>query len=227
MARKPGGKSNATTHGAYAKDLFLPGERPKEFELLHQGLIDEWKPIGTLEDDTVLTLAQCIWLKRRADGFYHQQAVDSQFENADETRFVIYLTNVLEHAETLEQATTFISKLPKEYGQWIEEQVPRSKFEDDKSWIKSLKPQILILARERERFERLFLKGKEHRSAILRELTVQKIAVDERLDTRMDKAVKRLAQLKTFKQIVAEQASRARSIDQHNIGNQPPQKSTN
>ena len=84
MARKPGGKNNAITHGAYAKDLFLPNERREEFELLHQGLIKEWNPTGTLEDDTVLTLAQCIWLKRRIEGLYHQEVVDTQYQNADE-----------------------------------------------------------------------------------------------------------------------------------------------
>jgi hypothetical protein len=65
MARKPGGKNNAITHGAYAKDLLLPNESREQFELLHQGLIEEWNPIGTLENDTVLTLAKCIWQKRR------------------------------------------------------------------------------------------------------------------------------------------------------------------
>ena len=70
MARKPGGKNNAITHGAYAKDLILPGESVREFNLLHRDLIEEWKPIGTLEEDTVLTLAQGIWLKRRVDRLF-------------------------------------------------------------------------------------------------------------------------------------------------------------
>jgi hypothetical protein len=67
MARKRGGKNNATTYGAYAKDLLLRNESPEEFELLHQGLVLELSPTGTLENDTVLTLAQCIWLKRRVE----------------------------------------------------------------------------------------------------------------------------------------------------------------
>jgi hypothetical protein len=47
MARKPGGKNNAITHGAYAKNLLLPNESREQFELLHQGLIEEWNPTGT------------------------------------------------------------------------------------------------------------------------------------------------------------------------------------
>ena len=73
MTRKPGGKNNAITHGAYAKDLLLPNESREQFELLHQGLIEEWNPTGTLENDTVLTLAKCIWQKRRIEGFYKRR----------------------------------------------------------------------------------------------------------------------------------------------------------
>ena len=47
MARKPGSKNNAITHGSYAKDLILPGESVREFNLIHRGLIEEWEPVGT------------------------------------------------------------------------------------------------------------------------------------------------------------------------------------
>jgi hypothetical protein len=211
MARKPGGKKNAITHGAYAKDLLLPDESPEEFERLHRGLIEEWNPTGTLEDDTVLDLAQSIWQKRRSDKFYHEEAMDSLFQNAD-TGWVVYLIKLLNRAETLEQATPLISNLPELYRQWIEQEIPRSKFEDDKSWIECLKSRIPAFAGMHEHCARatIHLRGKSHRSANLRELTAKKIALDERLD----RAVKRLVQLKTFKQIVAEQASRAKIIDQ-------------
>src|SRR4029453_19074989 len=95
MARKPGGKNNAITHGAYAKDLLLPDECPEEFELLHRGLIEEWNPTGTLQNDTVLDLAQCVWTKRRNERFYHREATGGQFQDVDEIRFVIYLAKML------------------------------------------------------------------------------------------------------------------------------------
>ena len=55
----------------------------------------------------------------------------------------------------------------------------------------------------------------EFRAAYLRELTAKKIALDERLDARIDKALKRLAQLKTFKQVLEDQASRTKTINHH------------
>ena len=52
------------------------------------------------------------------------------------------------------------------------------------------------------------------------EVMAKKVAVDERLDARIDKAVKRLAQLKTFKQILEERASHAKGIDHPSISDQ-------
>jgi len=229
MARKPGGKNNAITHGAYAKDLLLPNESREQFELLHQGLIEEWNPTGTLENDTVLTLAKCIWQKRRIEGFYREEALDSRYQNAYEMKLVFYIADEMEDAETLEQATRWISILPEEYGKWVEETVPRSSFDDDKSWIAAVTLKILRIAGERERIARtrIDLTGQTHRSANLRELTAKEIALDERLDAQIDRAFKRLAQLKTFKQIVAEQASRAKIIDQHSVADHRPQTSAN
>ena len=60
----------------------------------------------------------------------------------------------------------------------------------------------------------------------MREITTRKIALDERLDARIDKAIKRLAQLKAFKQILEEQASRAGRIDQRSIANNQQQTGT-
>jgi hypothetical protein len=58
-----------------------------------------------------------------------------------------------------------------------------------------------------------------HRATYLREVTAKKIALDERIDARIDKTVKRLAQLKTFKQMLEDQASRVKTID-HGISDQ-------
>src|SRR5262245_42472430 len=81
IARKPGGKNNAITHGAYAKDLLLPNESPEEFERLHQGLIKEWNPTGTTEDEAVLTIAKWMWSKRRIERFYREEAADLRYQN--------------------------------------------------------------------------------------------------------------------------------------------------
>src|SRR5215471_9621518 len=58
-------KQNALKHGVFAETIILPGEDPKDFEQLHRDLIKEWSPSGPAERDAVLTLAKCMWRKRR------------------------------------------------------------------------------------------------------------------------------------------------------------------
>jgi hypothetical protein len=60
---------------------------------------------------------------------------------------------------------------------------------------------------------------KANKTTYLHELTPKKIALDERLDARIDKAIKRLAQLKTFKQMLEDQTSRTKAIG-HRISDQ-------
>jgi hypothetical protein len=54
----------------------------------------------------------------------------------------------------------------------------------------------------------------------MRELTAKKIAQEERLDSMIDKTIKRLALLKTLKQVIGVQASTAR-IANHRGGSAP------
>ena len=107
---------------------------------------------------------------------YREEAVDSRYPNAYEMKLVFYIADEMEDAETLEQATKWISILPEEYGKWVEETVPRSSFDDDKSWIEAVTLKILRIAGERERIARtrIDLTGQTHRSANLRELTAKK-----------------------------------------------------
>jgi hypothetical protein len=54
----------ALKHGAYSQSILLPGEDPAAFEQLHADLIAEFAPIGRLEEDIVLTIAQHVWRKQ-------------------------------------------------------------------------------------------------------------------------------------------------------------------
>ena len=47
--------NNAVKHGAYAKGLILPDENVDEFIELVDALMEEWKPVGYLEEETVMT----------------------------------------------------------------------------------------------------------------------------------------------------------------------------
>jgi hypothetical protein len=59
----------ALKHGGYAATAILPGENPAAFEKLHQALIAELAPTGALEDDIVATIARLVWRKQNLATF--------------------------------------------------------------------------------------------------------------------------------------------------------------
>jgi hypothetical protein len=61
---KKSGNKNALRHGAYVSGL-LPWESREEFEALHRGLQNDWKPVGVLQEEAVLALCQWMWNRRR------------------------------------------------------------------------------------------------------------------------------------------------------------------
>lgn len=61
---KKSGNKNALRHGGYSQGI-LPWESPEEFEALHKGLKEGWKPVGILQEEAVLTLCQWMWKRRR------------------------------------------------------------------------------------------------------------------------------------------------------------------
>ena len=224
MPRNPGGKNNSFKHGTFTENfMIMPEENFDEFEQLHQGLIEEWKPIGTLEEDTVLTIAQHIWQKRRVDRYYYCEVTWAREHSEQEVLNTIdRYAGMLDANWNPKALTEFIDQLPERYRQCVKS-IPRSEFNDEQSWIQSLKSIIqemieldearIILQEERPRY-------KAEKATQLRELLAKKIALDERLDARIDKALKRLAQLKTFKQMLEDQASRTKTINHHNANRQ-------
>jgi hypothetical protein len=108
------------------------------------------------------------------------------------------------------------------YRKWIEQECPRSKFNDAQSWNQFMKLKIQEIMMEHKRWimdDRLSLRFKAEKAALLRDLTAKKISVDERIDAGIDKAIKRLAQLKTFKQVMEASASQ-KSNEQLRISDQ-------
>src|SRR5262249_2890720 len=146
----------------------------------------------------------------------NREATWGQFhQNADEIKQVLHIAKLLDVAQTLEDAMGLTARLPELYKKSIEEVLQSDSFQDDKSRIQSLKSRILYIAEGHEDFtiETKSFTLKAEKMGHLRELTEKKIALDDRLDARIDKALKRLAQLKPFKQMLEDQASRAKTID--------------
>ena len=56
---------NSTTHGAYARNLMLPGEQLGEFEELIKVHLETWKPTNLIEDILVTEMASTLLRLRR------------------------------------------------------------------------------------------------------------------------------------------------------------------
>jgi hypothetical protein len=59
------GNKNALVHGVHSKFAVLPWESEDDFNELHQGFKDEWKPNGFSEEQAVWDLTYNTWLKWR------------------------------------------------------------------------------------------------------------------------------------------------------------------
>ena len=67
--RTPAGKarssSNAISHGVLSRHLLLPDEDPSQWISLLSRLLDELRPVGTLEQTLVERIAVALWRQRR------------------------------------------------------------------------------------------------------------------------------------------------------------------
>ena len=59
--------SNAMKHGAFSRELILPGESRTEYQMLHNALDEEWMPSGPTEVELVGRLASLMWRQRRQE----------------------------------------------------------------------------------------------------------------------------------------------------------------
>jgi hypothetical protein len=221
-------------HGAFAKTAILPGEDPKEFEKLHSALIEEWSPVGPTEEDAVLDIAKGMWRKRRLQKFIHAEIEicrsDREHPSYDEAEGLRTLLNIIEDAppsdlseEEADSIKQFISRAvesntPSYIATMLEGWRSGKEFESLSAWLAKLRSYIRFLLRAVEGRGKdpdllLHLSAKVHTpDAVNHEL-----AVDERIDAMIDRAVKCLVQAKAMKQMLASTSPRGGD-------DQPPKK---
>jgi hypothetical protein len=211
---------NAVKHGAFAKTTILPGEDPAEFEELHFSLIEEWKPVGPTEEDAVLSIAQGVWRKRRAQKLLQAQIANRRFDQNeplyDEAERVKRFLSVIDTAPFVAFVdiapelfkplydNLVSTVLPARQAKYLQEKCPREHFKSGSEWLQALRNEITSVL-----LPSYAIVGEVPEAVLGRaaefftpEVFKQELAVDERVDAMIDRAVKRLVQTKAIKQML-------------------------
>jgi hypothetical protein len=196
------GNRNAMKHGAFAEMVILPDEDPEEFEALHRSLIDEWDPQGITQEDKVFSIAKNMWRKRRrarhekdeiADSVSYRNTVDRFHQNEIDT-----FINVLEDIESGRPVSEqdLLARLPRRWAMHYKKYIPRKSFDTDSAWL------ITITARMEDLVDELVglgygrpKIGEQFCDAAFIEA---ELALDERLDAKIDKDIVALGRMKTM-----------------------------
>jgi len=104
--RKKDRSKNALKHGAFSRELILPGESKKEYELLLAELEAEYSPSGPSEIYLVNHLASLLWRERRLQ-VYRQAKLEKRVRTIERKNESYHLMGVLKSlAPQLAAATT-------------------------------------------------------------------------------------------------------------------------
>jgi hypothetical protein len=177
------------------------------FEAFHNGLVEEFQPSGRMEEDIVLEIAKLRWRKLRIEQFYVNQADWLRVHPSEKSleKLATIFRSVhkgIPCGPIWEKA----KELPTPMFKLLETLVKPPTKEIDDEWIEWFKKSAdyvywtsdNIISQQRKSSSFL-----GEAAAKLMELSAKRIALEERLDAMIDRAFKRLAQLKTFKEVMA------------------------
>ena len=191
------GNQNALKHGAFAEVVILPGEDIKEFQDLHDALVNEWKPEGPTEHDAISSLAKCMWRKRRL--VRYRQSEVAKFERKTNAEHQRTMNSIEDLKKILDDANSG-TQLPKEWIDYFNRYAPREKYNSDSAWLSAVGNRInkglstlKTKASSAPKVEKVYANE---------ECVIRELATEERIDAMIDKIIKRLAQTKTLKTIV-------------------------
>jgi hypothetical protein len=177
---------NSLKHGAFSEILILPGEDPQDFEKLKNDLFAEYKPSGISEERVLIALAKALWQERRLALYHHvQYARAAKLSNKERGD-----PNAIKKA--LQQFRARVGSIQPDMVD-PEPEVPAS---PPKSAEERINDELLELG-----------------NLLTFEQLEKELEVDFRLQTKIDRLLKRFFQIKTMKQIAGLTASTAPALN--------------
>jgi hypothetical protein len=209
--QKPPKQPNAYKHGIFSRTAIVPGEDREEFEALYSSLIQEWMPDGATEEDAVLSIANAIWRKRRAQKFLEIRLKKNNVDPSHASYNEDYSLKLFMHILRAQPDAAF-----KEYAgrclrpdkvEFLKNKFPRSNYESSQEWADAIITEIksVLLSDVPEdhpsaKLGLLFLSAETFTD----DFFDHEVRLDERLDIMIDRAVKRLIQTKAMKAMLGQ-----------------------
>jgi hypothetical protein len=211
MTRKKDKKLNSLKHGAFSRELMLPGERIADYEELLQAHYDEWVPEGVTELCLVDELTALRWKKRRM-AQYDQILLRQRNAQVRQNNEVYRHRRNLRHwgaefseAANAEEADKILAQLSPSYKKIVEDGVPRENCADPTLWHQEVGKFLSNLKSEDP------VEGPNLFAKIVNpDLIEMEISRSDRLDEAIDRKIKRLMQVKTAKQVFPSMRKNAR-----------------
>ena len=173
----------ALKHGGYSGLAVLPGEDKAAFEKLHRDLIAELNPKGPLEEDIVVTLARYVWRKQNLKTYRLAQAAKK--------RRVELMTTLIEREDIPEEIVARMQKNRTAYPQ-----IPRrSLSEENIVKVKSIVEQL------HEQMNNQDFELAEIADDLTTANLQNELALIDRLDAMIDRAIKRLLMVRGIKSL--------------------------
>jgi hypothetical protein len=195
-------KRNALKHGANAKEVMLWSEKYEDYEALRAELYQEFKPSGSMEEHYVQILLDLRWRRRRLEcheKIVTQKRLDKVREVNEHSHHVDNLRSfapAFSKAASLEEVETLLASIVPLYINTIRRDWPFKPGDDPQKWGPKI-AEGLLTWKPAPRHEQAdeFLK--------ILDLDESDMALNriERIDATIDRAIKRLMQFKTMKQM--------------------------
>jgi hypothetical protein len=207
-------RPNAYKHGVFSGIFIVPGEDPQEFQQLVDDLIEEWQPSGATEEDAVLSIAKCMWLRRRAAQFLDVQSTmnraDPNHAAYDECVGLVNFVGLMQdHPETCFMQYAHRCLRPDRI-KYLQEKFLRHDFQSASEWAQAMVNHIMsvllppvTISDQNEGLKRwkLLVQSAANFSG---DLFDQELTLDERLNAMIDRATKRLIHIKAMKQMLSQ-----------------------
>ena len=199
-----------------------------EFLELWSQLIDEWNPEGATEEDAVLSIAKAIWRKRRLQKFLEARLLKNR-SDINHPSFDVEL-GLVSFAFVMDHETKRGEKPEKIYAHYapsllrsgtielLQSKYPRSAFPTATDWSAAIVKEIVSNLLPKYRGDDPEVTAMQKWSISLKAVTNdefrEELAIDERLEVMIDRAIKRLVQLKAVKQMLGQPSTERPSTRQ-------------